>query len=331
MGSRLRREGGGTGWLGNLLLLAASLLVSAFLLDRAILFLKPIAGLYRYASSMDFVMRPDHAFRFVTDEYDVVVRTDAEGKRRGGHAAAPDERRLLVLGDSFAFGYGVGDDETFPARLDGLLAPGGWVVANGGVAGYDTRREYEYFRAELEAGRRVDALVIQAFVNDPLSNSGEFRFAPVLTGPARHVIPFTGLDALASYLAHSRQKLFYKLGLVAEYREAEHFDCLRPGRCQQGWAATELWMRRIAELAASRGVPVALLHLPAIEELQDDQSLEAYDRQMARQKLAAMAERFGWRFVDPMADGRLGIGHYLPRDQHLNAEGNRLVAELLAN
>lgn len=49
--------------------------------------------------------------------------TDAWGMRlRLRKAPADDAQRIVVLGDSVAFGFGIKDDETFGHRLEGLLA-----------------------------------------------------------------------------------------------------------------------------------------------------------------------------------------------------------------
>jgi lysophospholipase L1-like esterase len=48
----------------------------------------------------------------------------------------PGRRRLLTFGDSITFGYGVGDDDTYPAVLGHALAERGMEVANAGVTGY---------------------------------------------------------------------------------------------------------------------------------------------------------------------------------------------------
>lgn len=48
----------------------------------------------------------------------------------------PGRRRLVSFGDSITFGYGVGDADTYPARLEALLAERGVEVANAGVTGY---------------------------------------------------------------------------------------------------------------------------------------------------------------------------------------------------
>ena len=50
------------------------------------------------------------------------VNADSRGVRRGPTAVGtPVYRRLFVLGDSQTFGHGLNDDETWPARLQGLL------------------------------------------------------------------------------------------------------------------------------------------------------------------------------------------------------------------
>ncbi|MCA8943769.1 MAG: hypothetical protein KDB80_14495 [Planctomycetes bacterium] len=53
----------------------------------------------------------------------------------------PGERRVLALGDSLTFGWGVEYDESFPARIGELLAEQRppVTVLNGGVPGYGTR------------------------------------------------------------------------------------------------------------------------------------------------------------------------------------------------
>ncbi|MFP4474867.1 MAG: SGNH/GDSL hydrolase family protein [Desulfatibacillaceae bacterium] len=64
-----------------------------------------------------------------------------EGYR--GDPVTRASRPVVVLGDSFAFGAGVNDDECFPSVLADML--GGMEVANLGVPGYNTPQEVEWF------------------------------------------------------------------------------------------------------------------------------------------------------------------------------------------
>jgi hypothetical protein len=61
------------------------------------------------------------------------------------------ERRILVLGDSVAFGWGVNQGEDFPARLETLLRGQNnvvWRVINSGVNGYNSEQEAIFFATE---------------------------------------------------------------------------------------------------------------------------------------------------------------------------------------
>ena len=78
----------------------------------------------------------------------------------GGH---PGVYRVLVLGESCTFGYGVKSSETFPSRLEALLADRGRnvEVLNAGVIGYTVRQGLERYRAMGRAYR--PDVVVEAF------------------------------------------------------------------------------------------------------------------------------------------------------------------------
>jgi len=75
-----------------------------------------------------------------------LVTHNSRGNRSPEVATAkpPGVRRVVLLGDSNTWGYGLADDETVGAQLAGVLAagPGRWEVINLGVTGYGTDQEY---------------------------------------------------------------------------------------------------------------------------------------------------------------------------------------------
>lgn len=75
--------------------------------------------------------------------------------------------RILVLGDSVAFGNGVGRDEAFPNRLEQLLQStrGPCEVLNAGVCGYTAYNELQYY---LHRGRdfHPDLVIVAFCLND---------------------------------------------------------------------------------------------------------------------------------------------------------------------
>ena len=55
--------------------------------------------------------KPNFTGRFRRAEFDVTVEHDKNGFRRGEEAGAADSREVYVLGDSFIWGYGIGQRE----------------------------------------------------------------------------------------------------------------------------------------------------------------------------------------------------------------------------
>lgn len=85
-----------------------------------------------------------------------------------GFAKPPGVERILVLGDSYVWGYGVGDGDLFTRTLEQTVAASGVgvEVLNAGVSGWGTDQEYLWLREE---GLRYspDLVVLGFFFNDP--------------------------------------------------------------------------------------------------------------------------------------------------------------------
>jgi lysophospholipase L1-like esterase len=83
---------------------------------------------------------------------DVIVTYNENGLRDGPILPkAEGEFRILALGDSITFGWGVPQDQIFTVRLEHLLQGrlGRTVrVINSGVGGYNTVQELRYFKQE---------------------------------------------------------------------------------------------------------------------------------------------------------------------------------------
>jgi hypothetical protein len=104
------------------------------------------------------------------------VTANSRGVRGGVEYAPgrrPGVRRVVVVGDSFTFGEGVGDDETYPARLQARLGPGVEVI-NLGVHGYGHDQMLIHLRAE---GVRYepDLVVLGHYADDVARNGLSFR------------------------------------------------------------------------------------------------------------------------------------------------------------
>ncbi|TMA33058.1 MAG: hypothetical protein E6J87_11250, partial [Deltaproteobacteria bacterium] len=100
-------------------------------------------NIFRPDGALGFALRPNWSGVHEKFDFSVQVHTDAAGFRAAPDAPASHVRsapyRILVVGDSFAFGWGVEDGETFAAVLERRLARERPVaVINAGVPGYST-------------------------------------------------------------------------------------------------------------------------------------------------------------------------------------------------
>lgn len=89
-----------------------------------------------------------------TEARGVHVVTNSLGLRgpEVSRTPAPGTERVLVTGDSVAFGFRLEQGETFPVLLEQELEQrdgGSWEVLNGGVEGYNTVNELAYLRSSL--------------------------------------------------------------------------------------------------------------------------------------------------------------------------------------
>jgi hypothetical protein len=123
-----------------------------------------------YDDTLGWKYRPGMKVRHKTDHFDVGVDIDAFGRRVGreclpANSDGPVRRppRLVFLGDSFTFGWGVEAKSSFACVL---ARQAGVRVTNLGVAGYGTDQEYLVFEASV-AALAPDVVVLTFWMNDP--------------------------------------------------------------------------------------------------------------------------------------------------------------------
>lgn len=131
------------------------------------------AGMYVATADGDVALQPGYRGELQVDRRTTVainslgMRGPEVGPKRG------DERRLLVLGDSLVWGYGVDAEQAFPALLQQRLASAGvpCTVGNGGVPGYGSRH-VALQMARLDQPFGADAFVVCGYLgNDALDDA----------------------------------------------------------------------------------------------------------------------------------------------------------------
>ena len=114
------------------------------------------------------------SFEYPVFEYD--VSTNAEGFRdRDSPSGAPASSvRILSLGDSLAWGWGISDGETYSDMLESYLGPDVDVL-NAGVPGYSTDQQYLQL-LELGPRYRPDIVLLGFTLNDVEGNAADFIY-----------------------------------------------------------------------------------------------------------------------------------------------------------
>lgn len=268
-------------------------------------------------------------------EREVVVRVNSRGWRGPEPLpeAARNGLRIACTGDSFTFGTGVQEDQTFPAQLAAYLqerVPGPVEVFNWGVEGYGTRQEALQVAERLPTWK-PDVLVLAYFLNDA-SHPDAPAVAPL--GPLRRFVlarcapgafaPTTWLreHSWAATWAFQRLSLALLEGRQALMEDA-CYDESNPG-----WSDVRDGLRSVRDLCRAQGCELLVALYPRLGRRGDGLVSDGAYAQVARFCAEEGIEAFDLSplFVDlPVEDMWVH-----PLDQHPDARAHALVAGALA-
>lgn len=184
------------------------------------------------------------------------VRHNALGFRDAEHG--PKQRpRLLVLGDSFVWGFDVDEDERFTARLQEQLPD--WEVLNLGVSGYGTDQELLLLQREVEHYAPQIVFLVFAEENDRKDNTSNRRYGPYykpyfVRGEADFELRGTPVPQPVPYRARAHPWLFSSV--VVRAATQAWLDVRNP--VVQVPDASELLMLAVRDVAEAHGAHFAL-------------------------------------------------------------------------
>ncbi len=190
---------------------------------------------------------------------DVEYRHDALGLRVTGETSPPedDRPRVLFVGDSTTYGWGVAADDALPRRVARTL--GERIVAlNAGTSGYTTGQELAAYRA-LAPELRPDLVVLVVYPNDV--TDGALRWDPGLDVLYLDETPTP--DALKPLLWRSA---LYRAAVAAHTRVLAADGATSPDNLDNVAFVVEPLRELAAEVAAT-GSELVVALLPALETL----------------------------------------------------------------
>jgi lysophospholipase L1-like esterase len=352
----------------RLVLLTVSAVVTLLIAEVAVRLVRPQAafivspGLYENDPPQGYRLTPGFRGRMTNRvEYDTEVAINRVGLR--GPEAQPIEggTQILVLGDSFAFGVGAEQEESYPARLEEILRNRGArvQVLNGGVPGYSVPDAVSWFQAHGKA-LDPDIVLLTVFTGNDLQDAAPG--GPKIVVKDGHLVPagkkrrplslwfnqHSHLFSLlkSSALARPVRRLLGRSEAFGEWvirTEMDLYAMDSPSElAAQGAAITE---RAVGDLVRSAGrVRVAAVIVPSL--LQVDPTLwketlgrldldpARYDPDSTTRLFRAMFERQGVPALDLSGPFREAIARgervYLPIDRHLTPKGYRRMAREVA-
>jgi lysophospholipase L1-like esterase len=286
---------------------------------------------------------------------EIEYRLDADGFRIAAEAAPRRGGcRVLAVGDSNVFGYGVRADEAFPATLEALLRARGIdvEVRNAGICASDVAQQRRWLEAVLDRAA-PDVVVLAVSPWSLRTDKPEYR--RTLGEKAWNVIRrVTTLAASSALIDRARRRLFHGLnglmGWPPQSNVAWELDPLlepRPAFDLRFAAAAAHITQVVARLRPAEAAPL-LVFVPL-----DVQTSTRRNRLYASERLPYPS----WGFVDRdyTRDGRYADAmarlaealsvplidvtqalvtradeSYLQDDYHLSAVGHRRIAEELA-
>jgi lysophospholipase L1-like esterase len=353
----------------RLLLLGVSVVVGLLLAEAAVRLVRPqpvmlvSRGLYAPDPPRRYRLQP--GFRgTVTNrvEFDTRISINRQGLRGSEIGPKrPGTLRILVLGDSFAFGVGAREGETYPAQLQRILRSRGVraEVLNAGAPGFGVPDEVAWFQRwgwTLEP----DVVLVTVFVGNDLQDAVPGGPKAVAVDGAL-MVEGEKKSSLSRWLYyHSHLYVLLKtspLGGVVrrvlgspeplETRELRaELDLYTKGRLpkevQEGAGETE---KAVASLARSAGgARVLAVVVPSLIQVDHSRwqaalrrfhlDLQRFDPRRPNQLIRTIFSRQGVPVLD-LTDAfaaaiRRGERVYFPVDQHLTPAGYRLLAEEVA-
>ena len=254
------------------------------------------------------------------------------------HARTPGKLRVVMLGDSLAFGYGVADEEVSSRQLEELVP--GIEVVNLAVQGYGTDQSLLRFERE--------GLLFQphvAILNFCLANDFRDNAASRAIYDGAYPKPYFKLEQgrLVLHREHVKLSPLQRLGLFLHQRSILFNEMQRrvtngPSKADDGAQAeyppdrelTVALLQGLAEVSRAHRVRLIVAIYPTLREfikpsrrprvILDAAGLEDVMRVDLRPRLQARGV-IEQTFSEYALDGAF----------HANARGNRVVAEILAD
>jgi lysophospholipase L1-like esterase len=347
----------------RLILLGFSLVFSLLVAELAVRLVRPQAvmtvsrGLYQPDAPRRYRIAPGFRGRITNQaEFDTEVATNQAGLRGAELGPKPPGGlRILAIGDSFTFGVGARQEETWPVRLERRM-PNAQVL-NAGAPGFGVPDEVAWFET-YGVALHPEVVVVAVFLANDLQDASPDQpkvavvdgalVVPGETGGLRRWLYYHShlFRLLKSSVLEGRVRSI--LGLKEPWATRELraefslYTSTLPAELRKGAEATEAAVARLA----SRGVPVVAVLIPSLPQVDPQRwtalldrfglnigDIASHDPRRPNRLFREIFEKHGVPVLD-LTDTfatavRQGQRIYYPIDQHLTPAGYDLMARTI--
>jgi hypothetical protein len=286
--------------------------------------------------------QPNSQVRHMTPEFSVTFSIDERGLRKRSEPISADSTalRILVLGDSFTFGDGNEEKDTWVRVAERSLRETGAKrginveMVNAGVEGFDTRSEL-YMLKEWEPKVKPSIVLLAFAANDVYTNRPASEPPP--KSPAKPDGAFSlHVIALAKRMAIQNDRLYARLFLFSHRRA--YYASTPDAQVQKQIDITRDLLAEMAAYCRERSVQLLVVSIPqeyAVISEANGFKFRGVEPNVIDAQLATHAHDEGIVWVEALP--RLSAVYrdwhrdlYYRVDGHLTTEGNRVLGDMVA-
>ena len=194
---------------------------------------------------------------------DVMVDINSDGLRDKEYPVdKTDAYRIIFLGDSLTFGWGVEDNETFATLIEeDMNSQGPTEVINFGTGNYNTEQEVNLF---IDKGLKYnpDKVVLFYFINDA-------ELTPEKSG-----LWFMGYSHFISFYWSRINSLINNI--VPSKSFQEYYDSLYD-QDEQGWINARKAILQLRDICKENGIELQVVLLPELHDVNNEIFADIYN------------------------------------------------------
>jgi lysophospholipase L1-like esterase len=315
--------------------------------DPQIEIFNPLHGFHEGDTQLGWRGKPNIRRRFHRQDFDVLVEHGPDGFRRP-QPPPPEhaDARVLFLGDSFTWGWGVAQGHVFTDWLQRAVGPR-LAIDNRGVNAFGTAQEYLLLQQTLRE-RRYAKVAVMFYNNDVEDNVTRKEHRPLLELVdgrlvARNLpLPAHLESPVETFLDdHSRAVIFFSYQFTVLQQRIKGLGGAIPApptqgnidyRTLPGYGVTARLLAEMRTLCQQHGAQFYVVDVPSRGDVRAQPADDAYVRAV-HEMVTEVCGREGIPLID-LAPGfysetQRGAQLFFSSDPHWNADAHRLAARLL--